>query len=161
MLNYREITPADDGAIARIIRANLEQFHLNIPGTVYFDPELDQLSAYYHAQPEKRVYFIALDERGKVVGGVGAAEFPGLSRCAELQKLYLDDDAKGKGYSRELMKLAEDWAREAGYRQLYLETHSNLKIALGLYEKLGFRRIERPEAVQHGTMDHFYLKQLS
>ena len=96
-----------------------------------------------------------------MVGGVGAAEFPGLSRCAELQKLYLDDDAKGKGYSRELMKLAEDWAREAGYQQLYLETHSNLKIALGLYEKLGFRRIERPEAVQHGTMDHFYLKQLS
>lgn len=161
MLNYREITPADDGAIAKIIRANLERFHLNIPGTVYFDPELDQLSAYYHAQPEKRVYFIALDERGKVVGGVGAAEFPGLSLCAELQKLYLDDDAKGKGYSRELIKLAEDWAREAGYQQLYLETHSNLKIALGLYEKLGFRRIERPEAVQHGTMDHFYLKQLS
>ena len=41
MLNYREITPADDGAIAKIIRANLERFHLNIPGTVYFDPELD------------------------------------------------------------------------------------------------------------------------
>ena len=60
-----------------------------------------------------------------------------------------------------MMRLAEDWAREAGYQQLYLETHSNLKIALGLYEKLGFRRIERPEAVQHGTMDHFYLKQLS
>ena len=36
-----------------IIRANLERFHLNIPGTVYFDPELDQLSAYYHAQPER------------------------------------------------------------------------------------------------------------
>lgn len=53
MLSYREITPADDGAIAKIIRANLERFHLNIPGTVYFDPELDQLSAYYHAQPEK------------------------------------------------------------------------------------------------------------
>ena len=161
MLNYREITPADDGAIARIIRANLEQFHLNIPGTVYFDPELDQLSAYYHAQPEKRVYFIAQDEQGRVMGGVGITEFPGLSHCAELQKLYLDDVAKGKGYSRELMKLAEDWARGAGYQQLYLETHSNLKIALGLYEKLGFRRIERPEAVQHGTMDHFYLKQLS
>ena len=75
MLSYREITPADDGAIAKIIRANLERFHLNIPGTVYFDPELDQLSAYYHAQPEKRVYFIALDERGKVVGGV-SGPFP-------------------------------------------------------------------------------------
>lgn len=160
MLNYREITPADDKAIAKIIRANLEQFHLNIPGTVYFDPELDHISTYYRAQPGKRVYFIALNEQGQVIGGVGVGEFSGIPHCAELQKLYLDDTAKGKGYSRELMKLAEDWARKAGYQQLYLETHSNLRIAMGLYEKLGFHQIERPETVQHGTMDHFYLKQL-
>ena len=160
MLSYREITPADDGAIAKIIRANLERFHLNIPGTVYFDPELDQLSAYYHAQPEKRVYFIALDERGKVVGGVGAAEFPGLSRCAELQKLYLDDSAKGKGYSKELIRLAETQAKAAGYQNLYLETHTNLEVARKLYEKMGFAEIEKPSTVQHGTMDHFYLKKL-
>lgn len=29
-----------------------------------------------------------------------------------------------------------------------------------LYEKLDFRRIERPQAVVHSTMDHFYLKAL-
>ena len=161
MLNYREITPADDGAIAKIIRANLERFHLNIPGTVYFDPELDQLSAYYHAQPEKRVYFIALDERGKVVGGVGVAEFAPIPGCAEVQKLYLADLAKGKGHGKELMRLAEDWAREAGYAQLYLETHSNLTTAMRLYEKLGFQEIEKPSTVLHGTMDHFYQKRLS
>ena len=29
-----------------------------------------------------------------------------------------------------------------------------------LYEKMGFRQIEKPAAVVHGTMDHFYLKEL-
>ena len=160
MLNYREITPADDKAIAKIIRANLEKFHLDIPGTVYFDPELSHLSDYYRAQPGKRVYFIVLDEQGQAVGGVGAAEFPGLAHCAELQKLYLDDSAKGKGYSKELIRLAETQAKAAGYQNLYLETHTNLEVARKLYEKMGFAEIEKPSTVQHGTMDHFYLKKL-
>ena len=160
MLKYRRICAADDETIEGIIRTNLENLHLNIPGTAYFDPELDRLSAYYNAEPERRAYFVALDEQDRVVGGAGAAEFAGIPDCAEIQKLYLDDSAKGKGYGRELMGIAENWAREAGYKKLYLETHSNLKAAMGLYEKLGFRQIERPASVLHGTMDHFYLKEL-
>lgn len=54
-----------------------------------------------------------------------------------------------------MMRLAEDWAREADYEQLYLETHSNLTTAMRLYEKLGFQEIEKPSTVLHGTMDHF------
>ena len=160
MLRYRKIEARDDAAIAKIIRANLEKFHLDIPGTVYFDAQLDHLSAYYQEKPEKRVYFIALSEDEQVIGGVGVDAFAGLPDCAELQKLYLDDCAKGKGYGKTLIAIAEAWARQAGYRQFYLETHSNLGIALGLYEKLGFQQIVRPEAVVHSTMDHFYLKAL-
>lgn len=160
MLKYRKIKAADDAAVAGIIRANLEKLHLDIPGTAYFDPQLDHMSAYYNAAPEKRAYFVALDETGRVIGGVGIAEFAGIPDCAEIQKLYLDDSTKGKGYGRELMKLAEAEARKAGYKRLYLETHSNLTVAMKLYEKLGFRQIERPETVLHGTMDHFYLKEL-
>ena len=160
MLKYRKIKPEDDAAIAGIIRSNLEKLHLNIPGTAYFDPQLDHMSVYYDAAPEKRAYFVALDEAGRVTGGVGIAEFEGIPDCAEIQKLYLDDSTKGKGFGRELMKLAEDEARKAGYKRLYLETHSNLTAAMKLYEKLGFRPIERPETVLHGTMDHFYLKEL-
>lgn len=59
-----------------------------------------------------------------------------------------------------MMQAAEDWARKAGYRQLYLETHSNLTVAMKLYEKLGFQLIEKPETVLHSMMDHFYLKKL-
>ena len=150
MLHYRTITAADDAALAKIIRTNLEQLHLDVPGTAYFDPELDHMSQYYAKAPEKRAYFIALDKTEKVVGGVGVAEFAPIPGCAEVQKLYLADSAKGKGHGKALMCLAEDWAREAGYAQLYLETHSNLTTAMRLYEKLGFQEIEKPSTVLHG-----------
>lgn len=159
-ITIRPITPTDDPHIAGIIRDNLKAHHLDIPGTAYFDPELDCLSSYYGALPEKRRYFIALWEDGAVAGGVGIAEFPGFARCAEIQKLYLTDEAKGKGYGKRLMGVAEAFALAAGYRSLYLETHTNLEAAIGLYERLGFRQIEKPEAVLHSTMNRFYRKEI-
>ncbi len=161
MLNYRKIEPSDDGRIAEIIRANLEKYHLDIPGTAYFDPELDHLSAYYDSDPSKRAYFIALGDRNEVIGGVGIAEFDGIEDCAELQKLYLDDSAKGKGFGKELMQIAVAWAASAGYKNLYLETHTNLAAAINLYEKMGFQRTGKPCSTPHNTMNRFYLKKLS
>ena len=78
MPSYRKIEPADDARIAEIVRANLKHFHLDIPGTAYFDPELEHLSAFYDAEPSKRRYFVAIDDAGQVVGGAGIAEFDSL-----------------------------------------------------------------------------------
>lgn len=160
MLDYRKINSEDDILIANIIRTNLKALHLDIPGTAYFDPELDNLSTYYRCNPKKRVYFIALNECKQVIGGVGVAEYEGFDSCAELQKLYLDDAAKGLGYGEDLMNLAESWARSAGYQKLYLETHTNLTVAIKLYEKMGFHQIEQPDGILHGAMNRFYIKQL-
>ena len=155
----RPILPEDDARLAEIIRQNLEKKHLNIPGTAYFDPELAHLSRYYAALPEKRAYFVA-ECGGEVLGGAGYAECSAFEDCAELQKLYLSDSAKGKGLGRRLMETVEDRARQAGYRRLYLETHSILDAAIRLYERRGYRSIDRPPSVQHGTMDRFYLREL-
>ena len=105
MLNHRKIEPSDDRRIAEIIRANLKKAHLNIPGTAYFDPELDHLSAYYNSDPTRRVFFVALGEQDDVIGGVGIAEFDGIENCAELQKLYLDDSVIHEFLSQSLRKL--------------------------------------------------------
>ena len=43
---------------------------------------------------------------------------------------------------------------------MYLETHSNLDMAMHMYEKYGFHLIGRPETVVHSTMDRFYMKEL-
>ena len=158
--NMHMITEDDDAAIAAIIRANLERYHLDILGTAYFDPELDHLSSYYNSGTDERVYFILTDESGRVIGGAGVAEFPGIDDCAEVQKLYVADGWKGRGYGKMLMKTIEEYARGAGFRRLYLETHSNLDVAMHMYEKYGFHLIGRPETVVHSTMDRFYMKAL-
>lgn len=160
METIRLITAADDAVLVGIIRKNLEKYQLDIPGTAYFDPELEHLSAYYLAMPAKRAYYVMTDQGGRLLGGVGIAEYDGIENCAEIQKLYLTDRAKGRGLGRRLMEEAEKGALQKGYRRLYLETHTNLREAILLYEKTGFRRIEKPAGVLHTAMDRFYWKEL-
>ena len=158
MHKYREMTEADNEAVAALVRDNLKQFGLDIPGTVYFDDLLDRLSDYYGTK--ERRYFVIEDEAGKIIGGIGFAGFEPMKDTAELQKLYLIDSAKGSGLGYELIKLIEDKMREAGYKQSYLETHDNLQAAIHIYEKCGYKEIERPKEVIHSTMNRFFLKAL-
>ncbi len=157
---FRPIAASDDAALARIARDNLKAHALDIPGTAYFDPELDHLSAFYGAEPDRRAYFVAADGQNRTLGGAGFAEFPMIPDCAELQKLYLADEAKGHGAGRALLEFVEEQARQKGYRRIYLETHSNLAVALHLYESAGYTLIGRPSWVCHSTMDRFFIKDL-
>ena len=156
----RKITERDDAEIAKIIRHGLEEAHLDIPGTAYFDPELENLSRYYSVNPDKRAYFIMTDEKDKIVGGIGLAEFNGFEDCAKGQKLYLSDDVKCLGLGRRLFEQIEIAARDMGYKNLYLETHSNLGVAIGMYERHGYKLIDKPACVKHSTMDRFFIKAL-
>ena len=158
MLKYREMTAADDAAVAKLIRENLEKLGLDIPGTAYYDKGLDHLSDYYGN--DERKYFVIEDPRGKVIGGVGFAKLDFMEGTAELQKLYLDDSAKGSGLGYELISLVEAEMRAAGYRYSYLETHDNLQAAIHLYEKSGYVEIEKPREVIHSAMTRFYKKNL-
>ncbi len=159
-MNYRTITVADNAALAKIIRDNLEYYHLDVPGTAYFDPHLDHLSDFYLAEPAKRHYFIITDERGEVIGGIGLAEVDFLKKGAELQKLYLARNVQGAGMGYEMIRLMEDKAKALGYQQIYLETHSNLAAAIHMYRKCGYHEIPKPNEVVHSGMDHFFLKSL-
>lgn len=158
-MHIREIRSTDDAAIAEIVRYNLKKHGLDLPGTVYFDKELDCLSHFYLSS-DRRIYYIMLNEQEKIVGGIGLAEFDGLKECAELQKLYLIDEVKGNGLGYELIRLIIRTAADMGYRQMYLETHTNLKAAIHMYEKTGFKEIERPPVCVHTTMNKFYLLDL-
>jgi putative acetyltransferase len=40
-------------------------------------------------------YFVVEDESGRVIGGIGFAGVEPMKDTAELQKLYLNDSAKG------------------------------------------------------------------
>lgn len=158
-MNIREIRARDDKRLGEIIRYNLKKNGLDIPGTVYFDKELDCLSGYYLASPE-RMYYVVVDEYDIVVGGIGLDKFNGLSNCAELQKLYLADHVKGQGFGYELISFVKEKAILMGYKQMYLETHTNLATAIHMYEKMGFEEIQRLPDCVHSTMNYFCICQL-
>ena len=40
-MEYKSLTAEYDAALAALIRTNLKAYHLDIPGTVYFDAGLD------------------------------------------------------------------------------------------------------------------------
>ena len=156
-MEYRSLTAEYDAALATLIRTNLKEHHLDIPGTVYFDYGLDHLSYFY--DHEGRSYFVLLDDE-KLVGGIGLAQFEGFPDCCELQKLYLDDSVKGRGLGYQLIEIIEQEARDLGYNRMYLETHTNLQAAIHIYEKSGYKEIDRPDCVVHSTMNRFYIKEL-
>ena len=122
--------------------------------------DLNHLSDFYLSDPERRCYYIVTDDSDRLIGGIGLAEFECFENCCELQKLYLADEAKGAGLSYKLVSLIENRAKELGYKYMYLETHDNLAAAIHVYEKTGYREIEKPDGVVHATMNRFFIKEL-
>jgi putative acetyltransferase len=155
----REIEEMDNQTMEHIIKRSLESFDLNIPGTAYFDPELSRLAQFYKKQANAN-YWVVVNEQDEVVGGVGIAPFGQKEGICELQKLYISPEAQGKGLSKELMKVALDFAMEH-YSYCYLETLEKLKTANLLYIKLGFEPLEKPlDGSEHSAMDAWYIKEL-
>src|SRR5688572_2546659 len=145
----RSIQVKDDPLIATIIRNTLAEFGANKPGTVYFDASTDAL--YELFQKKGAVYFIATLDN-EVVGGGGIYPTEGLPPdTCELVKMYLAPQVRGKGLGRKLIEKSIEYAREAGYKNVYLESMPELKKALTVYEKFGFRYLDGPM----GNSGHF------
>lgn len=138
----RNIQPADNPHIARIIRSTLEEFGANHPGTVYYDETTDALWELF--QTPGAAYWIVEDAEG-IVGGGGIFPTRGLpAHTCELVKLYLLPKARGAGLGKRLMEMCHSEALARGYRQIYLETMPELTIAVPLYEKMGYRYLDGP-----------------
>jgi putative acetyltransferase len=140
----RNIKEEDDEALASIIRRTLEEFGANHPGTVYFDEAINHLSNMF--QTEKSTYFVVSDEENnKILGGGGIYPTEGLpADTAELVKLYLLPETRGKGIGKLLINKCLSFAKQIGYSKVYLESMDELSGAVGLYERLGFSYLGAP-----------------
>ena len=156
--NFRKIEEKDNEAIAAIVRSSLKKAGLDIPGTAYFDEKLDALSEVY--REDDRKYFVLTDTNDNVIGGIGFSPFLYMKETAELQKLYLKENFHGNGVSYAMIEFIEEEMKKAGFKYSYLETHTNLPAAIHIYEKSGYKQIERPKEVGHSTMNRFFIKEL-
>ena len=58
----------------------------------------------------------------------------------EVKRMYVRPEARGQGVARRLMEALEAEAMQNGCRTFMLETGPTLTEALGLYERMGYRR---------------------
>lgn len=148
-VTFRQIEKRDNREIAELIRTVFREFKIDKPGTVYFDRTTDDLYTLF--RKPLSIYWIA-EEGGGIIGGCGIYPTSGLpDGCAELVKLYLASDQRGKGTGRKLIEKSIDSAKELGYSQIYLESLPELGKAISIYEKAGFRFLPGPL----GNSGHF------
>ena len=139
----REILPRDNAAVEALVRFCLTEHGATREGTALSDPDLDRFSEIY--SDEKNRYWVAEDESGKIVGGVGIGEMHGAEGVCELRKMYCYPEARGTGVAHRLLTLALDHAKKY-YKRCYLETLPNMKRAQSFYKKYGFVKIDTPPA---------------
>ena len=152
------IQPADNAAMAIVIRQGLTEFGANRPGFAWQDPELDDLSLAYSG--DTTAYWVIRSREG-VVGGCGIGRLQGVPDCCELQKMYVLADHRGARLGARLMDAALDFAARH-YRWCYLETLNGMAQAAALYRKSGFIRLPQPIGqTGHNACDHWYIKELN
>jgi putative acetyltransferase len=145
----RTILPSDNEALASIVRSSLAEFGANHKGTVYYDVTTDHL--YELFQTPVSIYFVALIN-DEIAGGGGIFPSAGLpADTCELVKMYLKNTARGFGLGRLLIEKCIEFATSSEYKKIYIESMPELKKALGIYEKFGFRYLDGPM----GSTGHF------
>lgn len=155
----RPISPADDAAVARVIRTVMPEFGACGEGFAIKDPEVDWMSRAY-VRPRAAYFVVELG--GKVQGGGGIAPLAGGEEdTCELRKMYFMQALRGRGAGAALMQECLAFARGAGYRQCYLETLTGMDAAQKLYLLSGFTQACAPMGgTGHHGCDRYFLLQL-
>jgi carbonic anhydrase len=87
-----------------------------------------------------RALFLA-ERKGEYVGACGIKAFaPDIS---ELKRLYVLPSGRGHNFGERLTSAAIETSKAQGFSQIYLDTEPGLVHANRVYERLGFRDIER------------------
>ena len=98
-------------------------------------PDLFDFEAHY-AEPGGG--FFVVRDANTVVGSIGVERVD--ARSAEIHRLYLDADQRGRGTGRALMDACIEWCRARGIGHVILWSDTRFDLAHRLYTRMGFTR---------------------
>jgi GNAT superfamily N-acetyltransferase len=82
---------------------------------------------------------VAYDENIPI--GIGAyKEYD--AETVEIKRMFTFPQQRGKGIAKAILTELENWAKEEKYTNAILETGVELKVAISLYQKMGYQVIE-------------------
>ena len=137
--SFRDALPGDAAAVQEVVGTVLREYGMELD-IADKDGDLAGIPASYTAGGG--AFRVLVDGAGRVVGCGGL--FPLGGRLAEIRKMYLLPEARGRGLGRALLRQLVETARSAGLHRLTLETKSVLREAIALYQSFGFTEIPHP-----------------
>lgn len=155
----RLIEAKDNLRVATIIRDCLTEYGCaGRMDTAWGDPYLERFSEVYTR--EDNAYWVAENDEGIVIAGVGIGPLEGVPGVCELQKMYCVSEYRGTGISQKLLDKAIDFAEKL-YDRCYLETLDNMDRAKRFYVKNGFKHTEETlGSTGHGGCEYHLIKEL-
>jgi ribosomal protein S18 acetylase RimI-like enzyme len=120
-------------ATAALFRAYARSLNIDL-APQGFQKELDALPGPY-APPLGE---LMLAKTGDHVLGCIALKPLAPPETAEIKRLYVRDQARGKGLGRRLVEVILETAAERGYREIRLDTLPQMQAAIALYKSFGF-----------------------
>ncbi len=133
----RPATNADEQDIRRVLRSVRLEYGVHQDGHPA-DANLADIEHNYFKGGG--CFEVVEDPQGRIVGCAGLC--PLSPARAELCKMYIEKQARGKGLGKRLLKNLLATARKNGFAEVWLETNSTLSEAISLYLSHGFRPVE-------------------
>lgn len=156
----RKISQTDNILIADVIKKVMYEFNGDPNTTILGDPTLNAMFENY--QEPRAIYYI-VEINNVVAGGCGIKQLEGeKEEICELQRLFLSAETRGIGIGKQLLDICLTASRVFHYRQMYLETLSQMTKALSLYTATGFKKINTPLGnTGHSGCNVYMLKEIN
>jgi [ribosomal protein S18]-alanine N-acetyltransferase len=130
-MRIREFQPSDLPILSKIDEACFA------PGISYSREELAGYIAFRSAKT-----WVA-EDKGTIIGFLVANREP--ARVGHIITIDILDRARRRGTGSRLMRTAEEWARNARLKIIYLETAEDNLTAQSFYQALGYRKLDKVE----------------
>lgn len=139
----RPLAERDYDAVIRIVNQNWKNVYAG-----YVNPELlsdtgceergRRLKEDFNQQ---RLYEYVWEESNKILGllSMGAADDTDRFGAFEIWRVYIAEDAQGRGIGRRLLAFAENNAKANGYTEIIIWTFSRNTRAIEFYQQCGYQ----------------------
>ncbi|MGB7859906.1 MAG: GNAT family N-acetyltransferase [Acidimicrobiia bacterium] len=126
------------GTVETLMREYVEWLPFDVNEFQDFEREMREIATEY-GPPRGLAVLASLEDEPAGVAGVRSL----TGRTAELKRMWVRPNARGRGLGKQLARRAVSEARKLGYRSVRLDTVADVMgEANRLYERLGFNEID-------------------
>ncbi|MBQ6813382.1 MAG: GNAT family N-acetyltransferase [Methanobrevibacter sp.] len=102
----------------------------------------------YYINPERNAFFIAYSQNGEIIGTIGIRAYDkdfenfrhlySREKTSSIWRLFIDKRYRRCGLASKMYEIAEKFAINNKFKNIYLHTHKTLDGALNFWLKMGY-----------------------